>query len=168
MFIILWAPSLRRWLTSFMRFRKYMVPITTSKTMNSFQRNCLLPAATKLWPRLCFYTCVWFCSQGGSPGRENPPGSKHPPPEQTPPQQGEPLPPGTRQTRPPLEQTPPAPPRSGRPPGPGRPPPPGKQTLAYGQRAAGTHPTGMHSCCQGVFVVCEVNIGMIVTDRKGG
>ena len=31
------------------------------------------------------------------------------------------------------------------PPGPGR-PPPGKQTQAYGLRAAGTHPTGMHSC----------------------
>ena len=26
------------------------------------------------------------------------------------------------------------------------PPPPGKQTPAYGLRAAGTHPTGMHSC----------------------
>ena len=25
-------------------------------------------------------------------------------------------------------------------------PPPGKQTAAYGQWAAGTHPTGMHSC----------------------
>ena len=25
-------------------------------------------------------------------------------------------------------------------------PPPRKQTQAYGQRAAGTHPTGMHSC----------------------
>ena len=25
-------------------------------------------------------------------------------------------------------------------------PTPGKQTAAYGQRAAGTHPTGMHSC----------------------
>ena len=25
-------------------------------------------------------------------------------------------------------------------------PPPGKQTPAYGQRAASTHPTGMHSC----------------------
>ena len=45
------------------------------------------------------------------------------------------------------------------PPGPGRPPrdhsdtpsdqadpSPGKQTPAYGLRAAGTHPTGMHSC----------------------
>ena len=28
------------------------------------------------------------------------------------------------------------------------PPPPPKQTQAYGQRAAGTHPTGMHSCLQ--------------------
>ena len=41
------------------------------------------------------------------------------------------------------------PPRPGRPPpdppGPGR-HPPGKQTPAYGLRAAGTHPTGMHSC----------------------
>ena len=26
--------------------------------------------------------------------------------------------------------------------------PPGKQTRAYGLRAAGTHPTGMHSCVQ--------------------
>ena len=32
------------------------------------------------------------------------------------------------------------------PPPPSRHPTPGKQTAAYGQRAAGTHPTGMHSC----------------------
>ena len=65
---------------------------------------------------------------------------------------------------PPRDQAPPP-----HPPGPGRPPrdqappphptpdqtpprdladsPPGKQTPAYGLRAAGTHPTGMHSCC---------------------
>ena len=55
-----------------------------------------------------------------------------------------------------ISQTPP--PRPGRPPGPARPPqarqtppldqadPPGKQTPAYSLRAAGTHPTGMHSC----------------------
>ena len=30
-------------------------------------------------------------------------------------------------------------------------PPPGKQTPAYGLRAAGTHPTGMHSCFQMVY-----------------
>ena len=44
------------------------------------------------------------------------------------------------------------PPRPGRPPRDQRPPPrpgrhpPGKQTPAYSQWAAGTHPTGMHSC----------------------
>ena len=26
----------------------------------SFNRK-YLPAATKLWPRLCFYSCLWFC-----------------------------------------------------------------------------------------------------------
>ena len=46
-------------------------------------------------------------------------------------------------TRHPLDQTPP---------GPG-PPPPRKQTPAYGLRAAGTHPTGMHSCSSFVFFV---------------
>ena len=45
------------------------------------------------------------------------------PPEQSPPP-----------SRPPSEQT-----------------PPGKQTPVYGQRAAGTHPTGMHSCS--IFVI---------------
>ena len=35
------------------------------------------------------------------------------------------------------------PPGADTPPGPD---PPGKQTPAYGLRAAGTHPTGMHSC----------------------
>ena len=49
---------------------------------------------------------------------------------------------------PPWEQTPPRP----DPPGPDLPreqtptPLPGKQTPGYAQRAAGTHPTGMHSC----------------------
>ena len=70
-------------------------------------------------------------------------------------------PPRTRQTSPwDQADTPPrpgrlSPPGPGRhPPGPGRHPrppqdqagPPGKQTPAYGLRAAGTHPTGMHSC----------------------
>ena len=50
------------------------------------------------------------------------------------------------------------PPRSRHPPGPDTPPPgadpTGKQTPAYGLRAAGTHPTGMHSCfnCRSVTV----------------
>ena len=102
----------------------------------------------------------------------NPPGpGKHPPgSDQTP---GRPSP--LDQADPPQDQTPPPPPRPGRPPQirhtprirhhhpwirhhhppPPRPdtlPPrsgttsPGKQTPAYGLRAAGTHPTGMHSC----------------------
>ena len=56
----------------------------------------LLLSATKLW-RLCFYTCLSFCSRGGClpqcmlgyhpPGKHTPPGSnppvKHPPPPET-------------------------------------------------------------------------------------
>ena len=48
-----------------------------------------LPAATKLWPRLCFYSCLWFCPRGGvclsacwdttSPREQTPPWSRHPP-----------------------------------------------------------------------------------------
>ena len=62
-----------------------------------------------------------------------------------------------RPSRPPPEQTPHhphTPPDQADPPGPGRSPPeqadppPGKQTPAYGLRAAGMHPTGMHSCLQ--------------------
>ena len=75
-----------------------------------------------------------------------------PPPEQTPPDQADTprtwqTPPRTRQTTPPDQAEPPPPPRPGRhPPGPGRHPPPRKVTPKYGLRAAGTHPTGMHSC----------------------
>ena len=89
----------------------------------------LLPAATKLWPRLCFYTCLWFCSQGGgSPGRKTPPGR-----EELPLGRENPLP---RSRHPPGRENPPGAGRT----------PPGKQTAAYGQWAAGTYPTGMHSC----------------------
>ena len=34
-------------------------------------------------------------------------------------------------------------------------PPPGKQTPAYGLRAAGTHPTGMHSCLVMYGIACK-------------
>ena len=54
---------------------------------------------------------------------------------------GVPYPPGTRQIPPDGE-----PPEDGEPPGMENPPLPGKQTPAYGLGAAGTHPTGMHSC----------------------
>ena len=44
-----------------------------------------LPAETKLWPRLCFCSCLWFCSRrGGLPqcmlGYHLPPGKQTPPP----------------------------------------------------------------------------------------
>ena len=73
------------------------------------------------------------------------------------PRQGEPPQPGRPppdQADPPSRENPPDqadPPNQADPPGPGRPPPdqapsPGKQTSEYGLRAAGTHPTRMHSC----------------------
>ena len=83
----------------------------------------LLPAATKLWPRLCFYTCLWFCSWGGlrrtPPDQGEPPWTRQTPPRHQgdpPPRQGEP--PRTRQT----PRTKENPPRPDRPPRPGRPP----------------------------------------------
>ena len=98
-----------------------------------------------------------------------PPGSR-PPQEQTPPL-GADIPPW-EQT--PLEQTPPwsrlhweqTPPGSRHPLGlsthtPRRhppveqTPPPGKQTPVYGQRAAVTHPTAMHSCFLKIFEGCK-------------
>ena len=60
--------------------------------------------------------------------------------------------PWTRQIHPQTRQVPPRD-QAGTPPGPGTHPPPGryppplgKQIPAYGKRAGGTHPTGMHSC----------------------
>ena len=64
--------------------------------------------------------------QADPPGRERTPGTKEKPPPQD---QGEP----------PRDQADPTPWQ-------GEPPPPGRETAAYGQWAAGTHPTGMHSC----------------------
>ena len=130
-----------------------------------------LPAATKLWPRLCFYSCLWFCPQGGSlagrtplagktPRQGGPPGRETPwqggPRQGEPPWQGEPPsrenPPGKETPlarRPPWQGEPPQqrePPQQEEPPG--KENPPGRETPpAYGQWAAGTHPTGMHSCC---------------------
>ena len=105
----------------------------TSRRYASYWNTLLLLATMKLWPRLCFYMCVWFCSQGGfwadPPGMENPP--------------------GTRQTHPPGPGRPPLGPADTPPDqadAPVRENPPGKKTAAYGQWAAGTHPTGMHSC----------------------
>ena len=106
--------------------------------MFHFVSVLLLPAATKLWPRLCFYTCVWFCSHTGretpQAGRTHPGGENPPPWEQTPPQSRHP--PGRetllgRENPPPRsrhslwEQTPP---QAGRTPREQTPPPPGADT----------------------------------------
>ena len=74
------------------------------------------------------YTCLWFCSQGGSAplhaGIHTPQDQRQPP---LPPGPG--TPPGTRGRHPPGPDTPSAV-HAGR----------------YGQQAGGTHPTGMQSC----------------------
>ena len=71
------------------------------------------------------------------PWQVHPPG-RYPPLAGTPPQAGTPL---GRYTTPPGRYTPPwqVHPPAGT-------PPPEQQTPEYGQRSAGTHPTGMHSC----------------------
>ena len=95
----------------------------------------ILPAATKLGQGNIFTgVCL---STGGSASVHAgiyPPDQTLPPPpsprDQTLPEQD-----------PPQEQTPPR-----------------KQTPAYGQRAAGTHPTGMHSCNYKRFIVHITNL----------
>ena len=71
---------------------------------NVCEKLCLLPAATKLWPRLCFYTCVWFCSRGGLRAGRPPRAGRTPPWQGETPRQGTPPPPGWEN---PPEQTPP-------------------------------------------------------------
>ena len=80
--------------------------------------------------------------------------TRHPPrpdtptplgPGRPPPGPATPLPPGTRQTPPGTRHITPPPRTRQNPPPPTRQPPPPEQTPADGLRAAGTHPTGMHS-----------------------
>ena len=80
-------------LSGFFFFCKFSLGFLSSAEFTSRKTdNDLLPAATKLWPRLCFYTCLWFCSQGGSlAGRTPPPGAGRTPPGADPPP-----PPGSR------------------------------------------------------------------------
>ena len=113
------------------------------------------------WAKVIFSQAS-VCPQGGGVSASVHAGIYPPRNRQTPPGPGRPPQPGT----PPRADTPhhPPTPRTGRPP-PDQAPPPGpgttpldqappqeqtssprKQTSAYGQRAAGTHPTGMHSC----------------------
>ena len=105
--------------------------------------------------------------QGGPPGRETPwqgdplarrpPSKENPPAGRTPlarrlPWQGDPL----------AKRTP----LAGRTP-PGKENPPGRETPpAYGQWAAGTHPTGMHSCCLLLLRwQCNSNINHKILER---
>ena len=74
-------------------------------------------------------------SRQAPPGPGRPPGQGEPPPPGPGNPPGPGPPPGTRQT-PQAERTAPR----------DQADPPGNQTAAYGQWAAGTHPTGMHSC----------------------
>ena len=86
----------------------------------AFNRIYLLPAATKLWPRLYFYTCLSFIlftggegvclsacwdttpPPGADPPWSRPPQSRHPPGADTPLEQTPPH----RSRHPPPEQTP--------------------------------------------------------------
>ena len=97
------------------------------------KRN-VFTARNEVGARLCFYRCVWFCSQGGEYLTRYPPRPGTPPQTRytplgpgTPPTRDQVHPPGTRYT-PPGQVTPPQdqvhPPRPGTPPlGPGTPPP---------------------------------------------
>ena len=111
--------------------------------------------------------CLSTCWDKHPPRADTPPPRPDPfrahtpdqtPPEQTPPNQNPPLPDTPRdQNPPPPDQTPLGAdtPLDQTPPEQTHPPdqtPPGKQTPAYGQRAAGTHPTGMHSCSHLLFI----------------
>ena len=106
------------------------------------QRSC---GQGNIFTPVCHSLCSWgggvflsACWDTTPPWEQTPPWSRHPqsrhPQEQTPPHRTK-YTPGTKYT-----------PRTKYIPlGPGT-SPPGKQTPTYGQRAAGTHPTGMHSC----------------------
>ena len=103
----------------------------------------LFTARNEVGASLCFYMCLWFCSQGGGLpncmlGYTDPPGPEAgtpPPPRADPPGADTPqeqIPPGSR---PPWDQAPPSAVHVGR----------------YGQQAGGMHPTGMQSCLWLIF-----------------
>ena len=98
----------------------------------------LLPATTKLWPRLCFYIVSVILSTGGSlagrtppPSRETPPARRTPPGKETPPARRPPSKETPQQLNPLARRTPPGQgeprlsretPRQGEPPQQGDPP----------------------------------------------
>ena len=128
------------------------------KIVNAEVISLIIPAATKLGQDnvftgvcdsvnrggVCLSACWDATPQQQTPREQTPPWSRHPPGADTHPP-GADTPPGLSTPLPGTKYTPQifliffliyfCPP-----------PIPRKQTLAYGQRAAGTHPTGMHSC----------------------
>ena len=123
----------------------------------SLKWSIIFTARNEVGARLCFYRCVWFCSQGGvgtppqtwytprdqvhtPPGPDTPPGTRYTPhtrhtrQDQVHPPTRCPTSPWTRY--PPWDQL--------------QPPPPGhvlpQHAGRYGLRAGGTHPTGMQYC----------------------
>ena len=127
----------------------------------------LLPPATMLGQGYVFTGICHSVNRGGVPDQVHPPRTRYTPQDQVhPPGPGAPAqtrytpqdqvlhPPGTRYT--PLG--PGTPPRTRytpqdqvHPPRPGTPSPSAEHAGRYGQRAGGTHPTGMQSCCKVYF-----------------
>ena len=113
-------------------------------------------ARNEVGARLCFHRHVWFCSQGGGlprcmlgyhppPGADSP-GRGHPPPPDSV-HRGGGLPQCMLGYHPPGADTP----RSRHPPC----PPAAEHAGRYGQRAGGTHPTGMQSCFKSLHY-CQI------------
>ena len=100
------------------------------------------------------FTPVCHSVHRGVSSRENPPARENPPTRENPPGPGRHPP---DQADPPWDQADTNPP-SPSPPPPDQADPPRKQTPAYGQWAAGTHPTGMHSCLQYLLITPEMYV----------
>ena len=121
--------------------------LVSAKSFASHNRIlALLPPGNEVAGRLCFYRCpVILLTEGVSAsvhaGIPPPPGADTPPPAD---------PPGSR---PPLEQAPPW----------SRPPPGPEHAGRYGQRAGGTHPTGMQSCDTWSFMSCIIIVFISIT-----
>ena len=82
-------------------WRSKLLSVSDNKNRKSTFSACIFTARNEVGARLCFYRCVWFCSQeGGVPDQVHPPWDQvHPPGPGTPP--GPSTPPRTRfpQTR---------------------------------------------------------------------
>ena len=120
-------------------------------------RHAYYQPANEIVGRLCFYSCLWFCSQGGCLPQcmlgYHTPGSRHPR-EQAPPWSRQPLGAGTPTQQAPQHSRHPntagtptqQAPQHSRHPIPGTPPSGAVHAGRYGQQAGSMHPTGMQSC----------------------